>query len=69
MKQVYIVSRGERFEGGQIQSVHENLESAIKSALEIPCVFEGGWEESTSRPHYWTNGCDFIDVQSFDVIE
>ena len=64
---VYIVSHGERCEGGSVVSVHHSFKKAIKAALAVECCFAGGWEQDTEDSTYWTNGCDFVCVEPYKV--
>ena len=64
---VYVVSHGERSEGGNVVSIHKSIESATKAALSFECHFSGGWTPDSDGSTYWTNGCDFVCVESFKV--
>lgn len=62
---VFIVSQGERHEGGVVVSVHKTKKAAIKAALAEKCYFEGGWV--SDGPASWINGCDFVIWEKWRV--
>ena len=64
---VFIVMHGELSAGGTVKSVHENFDTAVRSALNIRCCFDGGWRQVNDDE--WENGCDFVSVQEWGVKE
>ena len=62
---VFVVSFGEKYEGGRILGIKDTLEKAQKLALEQETCFDGGWVPK--KENYWENGCDFISVEEFEV--
>lgn len=64
---VYIVSQGEKHEGGQVITVHTREESAISAALNVPTSFIGDWV--SKGKNYWENGCDYVTVTKHYVVE
>jgi hypothetical protein len=62
---VYVVERGERYEGGQAVGVYSTFSKAKAAALNQDTAFEDGWIEADT--HYWKNGCDYVTVIEFEV--
>ncbi len=63
---IYIVSRGEMGEGSSIQKVFTTLEKAQAFAKNMSFCFVGGWE--SDGPHNWYNGCDYIEIEEWEVL-
>lgn len=61
----YVVTRGEKCEGGSVVSVLSTYSQAESTALAEPCCFEGGWQKEENN--YWTNECDYVLIQEFEV--
>lgn len=68
-REVWVVTHGERNEGGNVVSVHSSKEGAIEAALQVKPCFPGGWEKEDDEFDYWVNGCDFVHVEPFDIQE
>ncbi len=65
---VHIVMRGEKSEGGSIQGVYVTLRAAKAAALALKPCFEGGWEGVGDEPFTrWENGCDFVEIEAYEV--
>ena len=65
MKSVYIVSSGEKYEGGSIEGVYLTKEDADIAAMKVECCFDGGW--TFKEDGYWENGCDWLMVERWDI--
>lgn len=72
-KEVFVVSRGERSEGGSIISVYKHEKDATKAALAVEYYGEDGWIIIPERKlgpklrFYAENGCDFVKVECWKV--
>lgn len=64
---VFVVINGETHEGGMVVSVHRSKENAVIAALAVETHFEDGWEKEDEN--YWTNGCDFVMINEYEVQE
>jgi len=66
---VYVVSSGEKSEGGDVGGVFKTPEKAKAVALGIKCCFDGGWIEVESHDSEFVavNGCHYISVKSYEV--
>ena len=62
---VYVVSHGEKNEGGHVIGVFKSKKDATDCALAVPRCFKGGWGEI--EPLYWENGCDYVVVEKVTV--
>jgi hypothetical protein len=49
--------------GSSIEGVYKSHKKAVEAALNVDCCFKGGW--SAEGEDYWTNGCDFVSVESW----
>jgi hypothetical protein len=59
---VYILSRGEKGEGGNVRGVYSTIKKAREAVKkEKPC-FDGGWVQSEGADLFWTNRCDFLEI-------
>jgi hypothetical protein len=67
---VYVVVAGEKYQGGDVRSVHSKKKDAIKAALSTDTCFSGGWvpDLEDGKENCWTNGCDFVTVQAHKVL-
>ena len=64
---VYIVSRGEMYEGGTTLGVFARVDQARRFAREYVANDRGEWEEEeTDR---WTCGCNVVEIDEQDVLE
>lgn len=69
---IYLVEAGEKYEGGQVISVHKSETNAIREALNVECHFEGGWVRKDSvyyKNLCWFNGCDYVRVVEMEVLD
>jgi len=62
MKNVFLVERGEKHEGGSVLSAHKTREGAVKAALKAKTCFDGGWTNEEGDGDWWENGCDYVQV-------
>lgn len=68
---VYIVSRGEKREGGSVMEVFRDLEQArlyvtdylSKDKRRTP------WEQRDDRSDVWENGVDVVEIENYDILE
>jgi hypothetical protein len=65
---VWIVTMGEIHEGGRVVNVFHKYEDALAKAQSIEPNFDGGWFKHTLMDNYWINGCDFISIDSYEVL-
>ena len=65
MTTAYIVLSGEQSNGGDVKGVFASHSAATKFALAMPAVFAGGWEATDAD--MWTNGCDWLAVESWEI--
>jgi len=63
---VYIISQGERGEGGYILEIHQSFEKA-KESFKGFAPTDDGWKVNESGD-YAHNGCDWIDIAPQEVI-
>lgn len=66
-KKVWVVSKGEKHEGGSVEGVYASKEVAIKHALKVSYSFDGGWTPIKDDPLSWENGCDYLTIEEFEV--
>lgn len=64
---IWIVEKGENYEGGTVICVCNSKNLAIKKALESPCSFPGGWVKDKEEDMLWGNGCDYVTVRRFKI--
>lgn len=59
---VYIVSIGEKCEGGSVSGVFHNREDACKFIAKNHKEFR-----ETSRDYWEDDGCDYIEIEEWEV--
>lgn len=65
---VYVVTHGEKHEGGSVVGVLDTLGKARELAVsQRMCWPDQGWREDSLNKNYWENGCDYVLVQEFEV--
>lgn len=67
---VFIVERGEIYEGGWVVGVFLDPMKAEEVALRQKTHFEGGWvydKDSNPDNKRWENGCDFVSMMMFEI--
>jgi hypothetical protein len=64
---VYVVSRGEHYEGSHVVGIFFNVDDAIKAALAEPTYSDEGWVKDERFPNSWDCGCDCVSVNPYDV--
>lgn len=63
---VHIVLHGERGVGGSVVGVYGSHKLAKEYALAQRCCFEGGWVPDGEN--VWRNGCDFVLIDSRELL-
>lgn len=66
---VYVVTHGERFEGGRVIGVYSHYAKAKAAALSVESHYAVGWEPSKGSQDTWINGCEFVTVEKWEVDE
>lgn len=68
MVDVYVLERGERYEGSWIIGIYSTYElalAAVPKAQADSTWYPGDWELESED--YWTNGIDYISICRFTL--
>lgn len=63
---VWIVTKGETGQGGDVEAVAATLDRARSTARKLVRESFGDWTEDGKDR--WTNGCDVIEVTRHEVV-
>lgn len=64
---VYVVSRGEDYEGSSVEGIFSSIAAARAF---VPYLIERmsvPWKMKEVRPEYWHGGCDYIEIEAHAV--